>query len=206
MIPVLVKEILSPVGPWLVLVLGFQWAMGARGLKLRGRRGLVVSALAALGVLFVPIQGICVARWIASLNVVFSIPFTGLLAVLIWERASARKLFSACDWSMSWVFGALGVMFYPLALGLGSFDPYEWGWSFSQLFVGIAVLTGLLLAKQNRLGLLLLLAIVAYHLGLLESENYWDYLLDPIYCLVSLIVLGCQLGVRVFRRAPPVQG
>ena len=72
--------------------------------------------------------------------------------------------------------------------------------------MGIALLTGLLLAKQNRFGLLLLLAIVAYHLGLLESENYWDYLLDPAYCLVALIVLGCQLGARVLKRSRPVQG
>ena len=206
MMPVLAKDFLSAVGPWLVLVLGFQWAVGAWGLKLSGGRGLVVSALAALGVLVVPIQGICIARWIASLNVVFSLPFTGLLAVMVWERATTRKLFSACDWSTSWAFGALGMAFYPLALGLGSFDPYEWGWDFSPLFVGIALLTGLLLAKQNRFGLLLLLAIVAYHLGLLESENYWDYLLDPIYCLVSLIVLGCQLGARAFRHAQSDQG
>ena len=32
----------------------------------------------------------------------------------------------------------------------------------------------------------LLLAAMAFQLQLLESANYWDYLLDPIYSLVSI--------------------
>ena len=41
--------------------------------------------------------------------------------------------------------------------------------------------------------ILLLLAAAAFHLRVLESSNYWDYLLDPIYCLVSLAALGRRL-------------
>ncbi len=206
MMTVIVRDMFSAVGPWLALVLGLQCVAGVCGPKGRRGRGLAVSALVAVGVFLLPIQGNCIARWLVSLNAVFSIPFNGLLAVMIWERASGRKLFSAGDWTMSWGFGALGAVFYPLALGLGSFDPYVWGWNFSPLFVGVAILTGLLLAKQNRLGLLLLLAGAAYHLRLLESENYWDYLLDPIYCLVALPVLGGQFVARAWRRVRSVQG
>ncbi len=37
------------------------------------------------------------------------------------------------------LFGALGgLALYPFALGVGSIDPYEWGWRFSPLFVVIA--------------------------------------------------------------------
>ena len=90
---------------------------------------------------------------------------------------------------------------YPLALGLGSFDPYEWGWHFSPLFVIVAALTVWLTWKQNRFGFLLLLAAVAFHLRLLESTNYWDYVLDPIYCLVSFVVLiRHQLSADAHRR------
>ena len=42
----------------------------------------------------------------------------------------------------------------------------------------------------------LLLAIAAYHLRLQESANYWDYLLDPVYCLVSIIALAWQMLAR----------
>ena len=91
---------------------------------------------------------------------------------------------------------AAGLGLYPLALGWGSFDPYEWGWSFSPLFVAVAVMTALLAWKQNRFCLPLLLAIAAYHLRLQESANYWDYLLDPVYCLVSIIALAWQTLAR----------
>jgi hypothetical protein len=95
---------------------------------------------------------------------------------------------------------------YPLALGLGKFDPYEWGWSFSPLFAGVAVLTGWLVWKQNRFGILLLLAIVAYHLQLLESTNYWEYLLDPVYCLLAILALSYLLVRRCCWRRQPAQG
>ena len=106
----------------------------------------------------------------------------------------ARPIFSQRDWDAGWIFGAIGgVLLYPLALGIGSVDPYEWGWRFSPLFVVAGALTVWLIWKQSRFAILLLLAAAAFHLRVLESSNYWDYLLDPIYCLVSLVVLGRRL-------------
>jgi hypothetical protein len=108
-------------------------------------------------------------------------------------------LFSAGDWTAGWAFGAVaGLALYPLALGWGRFDPYEWGWSFSPLFVVSAALSVILLWKQNRFGLLLLLAILAYSLRLLESANYWDYLLDPVYCVVSMVAILWRLRLSSF--------
>jgi hypothetical protein len=184
-------EALSTACPWLMLVLCLQRVAAWRGLPLRRWGLLLLPGAIAAGVLLLPIGGIAVARWITGLNANFSIPLTGLLAVAVWERAFARSLFARQDWSAGWTFGAIGgLSLYPLALGVGSFDPYEWGWRFSPLFVVIAVLTGWLIWKKNRFGLLLLLAIAAFHLRLLESSNYWDYLLDPVYWCTSLVVLG----------------
>ena len=76
-----------------------------------------------------------------------------------------------------------------MAQGMGSFDPYEWGWPYSPLIVVIGALTVVLVWKQNRFGFLLVLAAVAFQLHLLESTNYWDYLLDPVYSLVSIVWL-----------------
>ena len=59
-----------------------------------------------------------------------------------------------------------------------------------------ALLTVGLLWKQNRFGVVLLLAILAYRLRLLESTNYWDYLVDPIGWVVSMIALGWRLLPR----------
>ena len=84
-----------------------------------------------------------------------------------------------------------------MALGLGSVDPYEWGWQFSPLFVVMGVLTAWLLWRGYRFGLVLLIAGAAFHLRLLESTNYWDYLLDPVYFVVSIIATSRRLTSRV---------
>jgi hypothetical protein len=206
MIHTIIVELFAAACLWLALVLCLQVGVVLCGVKAGGARLHLAFGLIALGVLAVPIQGIPIARWVASINSNFSLPFTGLLAVTVWERAFAKKLFSARDWHTTWVFGAVGgLVLYPLALGFGKFDIYEWGWGFSPLFAGIAVLTGLLVWKQNRFGILLLLAIVTYHLQLLESTNYWDYLLDPVYCLISILALGYLLARRCWRRRRPNQ-
>jgi hypothetical protein len=206
MIHATILEMFSAVCPWLALLLCLQFAAVHCGVNARGARRLLLLGLIAIGILAVPVRGIVIARWVASINANFSIPFTGLLAVTVWERAFANKIFSARDWSAGWMFGAIGgLALYPMALGLGKFDTYEWGWNFSPLFTGIAALTGLLVWKQNRFGILLLLAIVAYRLRLLESTNYWEYVLDPVYCLVSILVLSWRLGKCCCWRRQPTQ-
>jgi hypothetical protein len=183
--------------PALVLTLGFQRAVASMRWSMRGWKLLLVPGALAAGLLLLPIGGIVVARWVAGVSANFSMPFIGTLAVAAWERAFSRRIFSERDWETAWGFGAVGGLgLYPLALGVGSVDPYEWGWRFSPLFVVIGALTVRLIWKQNRFGLLLLLAAVAFHLRLLESTNYWDYLLDPVYCMASLVALGRGLAAR----------
>lgn len=192
--------LLSVVCPWLLLVLGLQALLDRCGLKARGWVRLLVLGLIAAGVFLLPVQGISVAGWVRGVNANFSPPFTALIAVAVWEIEFRRKWFAKADWTAAWMFGMVaGLALYPFALGWGSFDPYEWGWSFSPLLVASAVLTALLLWKQNRFGLLLLLAIVAYHLRLQESANYWDCLLDPVYCLVSILALAWHLLILAKR-------
>jgi hypothetical protein len=183
--------------PWLVLLLALQALSGFCGVRRRGWPRLLILALLAAGLLQIPISGFSIAQWVRGISADFSIPWIGLLAIAAWEHEFRRKVFSTGAWIVTWVFGALaGIALYPLALGVSSFDPYEWGWSFSALFVISAVLTTFLIWNQNRFGVLLLLAVVAYQLRGLESANYWDYLVDPVYCLVSVGALGWQLLIR----------
>lgn len=180
-------EVCSAICPWLALVWCLQRV--ARLLKhpLRGWTQLVVTGAIAAAVMLVPAQGLVLARWAAGLNANFSIPLTVMLALAVWEGVFEQSLLSEREWTTAWAFGAIGgLALYPMALGLGSFDPYEWGWPISPLFVVIGVLTAWLIWRGNRFGRVLLLAAAAFQLRLLESSNYWDYLLDPIYSLVAL--------------------
>jgi MFS family permease len=184
--------------PWLALTLCLQSAAGRRGARLSGLALLCASGTAALALLMAPIGGTVIARWVAGLNANFSIPLTGLLVAAVWKRAFATPILSSAEWRTAWLFGALGgLALYPFALGVGSLDPYEWGWRFGPLFVVIAALTVWLIWKQNRFGILLMLAVAAFHLRLLESTNYWDYLLDPVFWVVSLVVIGRRSITRL---------
>jgi hypothetical protein len=195
--------IFSVVCPWLIMVRGLQILADRGTRRRRGWGRLLALGLVAAGVLAVPAGGISVAGWLRGVNVNFSIPLVGLVAVAIWEAEFDGKLLARGDWAAGWLFGAVaGICLYPLALGWGPlepylwFDPYVWGWSFSPLFVASAAVTVGLLWKQNGFGVLLLLAILAYDLRLLESTNYWDYLVDPVYCLTSIVAIVWRLRAR----------
>lgn len=89
------------------------------------------------------------------------------------------------------IFCLLGLFLYPMALGLGSWDPYRNGYSPTWLFVIVVSLALWGWWKRNWLVVLLLgSATLAYGLEMKASSNYWDYLLDPflvIYCLSALL-------------------
>ena len=180
----------SAICPWLAVAWVLQRVATRLRPQLREWTRLALAGVIAALILLVHVEGLAISRWLVGLNANFSVPLTGMLAVALYERALGRQVFWERDWIAGWAFGAVGSLtLYPLALGVGSFDPYEWGWRFSPLFVIVAALSGWLIWKKNRFGLLLLVAVIAFHLHLLESSNYWDYLLDPIYGLVSIAAL-----------------
>ncbi len=157
----------------------------------RARCGVLVgSSLAAAVAVLLPIRGIPLGRWLAGLNFQPSLPLLGLAAGLVGQTVFQKTLMSASDKKAGWIFGGvMGTVLYPLALGLGNFDPYSLGWSFSALFPIIAMLTLVSMLRSNRFGWLLLVSVLAYDLRVLESPNFWDYLVDPVYWLLSLAML-----------------
>jgi len=76
---------------------------------------------------------------------------------------------------------AAALFLYPMALGLGSFDPYALGQGSYALAAVLLLLTVAAWAARQYFGALSLLAAVAAYLaGLLDSTNLWDYLIDPL--------------------------
>jgi hypothetical protein len=85
----------------------------------------------------------------------------------------------------------LAVSFYPLALGLGMFDPYRLGYGnlwFMAALLGVAIWASLRYSTFLALGMAL--AVVAWSIGCYESTNLWDYLLDP---WLAFYALGAQI-------------
>jgi len=88
-----------------------------------------------------------------------------------------------------------GLFFYPAALGLGAIDPYSWGFindstEMSSL-IFISLLAILIIFSFNKqysvLLLVLVLCLAAYQLRLLESQNLWDYLFDPLIFMYAFL-------------------
>ena len=161
-----------------------------------GWRWFLVSALGAGVVSIVPFFGHAPRFWLSGLTPNMSVPVLVLLAVSIVQRASGLALFRPREWRAAWIFGAAASLaLYPSALGLGwrSFDAYSLGWPWLDslpslaLFGGVALSAGLLVWRGNRFGWVLVAAAIAYLARWQESNNFWDYLLDPLFGAVSLV-------------------
>ena len=91
----------------------------------------------------------------------------------------------------------IALMFYPLALGLGMFDPYVWGYGSLGFLIGVvlfALLCGLF--GWTKGVWIFAIAIIAWAGHLHESTNLWDYLLDPLLALWAIITCIRILFIR----------
>lgn len=167
-----------------------------------GRRGLIVSVLGAALLSAIPFFGHELRYWLGGLTPNVSIPLFVLLLVGILERAGLPALFRSRDWLAAWFFGAGAALFlYPSSLGLGlrNFDSYSLGWPWLDwrasllLFGPVALCAAILLRRGNRFGWVLVLVSAGFLLRFQESSNFWDYLLDPLYAVVALLLAARSL-------------
>jgi len=180
--------IFSFIFPFLLMTALLQGACVLVGRPMRGWIPALVLSLIAAGIVLIPVEGYPIGRWLISFNANFSIPLTALLLSAVLKAFFGMQLLDGQARAACWIFSIMaGAGLYPMALGLGRMDPYTAGWGFSWLFVLVFSATLVLLALKNRFAVVLIVAILAYDLQLLESSNLWDYLIDPILVLVSCI-------------------
>ena len=85
-------------------------------------------------------------------------------------------------------FAALAL--YPMALGIGAYDPYRLGYG-DPLFIAALLLLALLawLRRFSIIALCIAFATLSWAVGWYESDNLWDYLLDPFVSIYALAVI-----------------
>ena len=87
------------------------------------------------------------------------------------------------------LFGGLSLLLYPATLGLTYVDPYRWGFKPRPMIVLVGAAALLMLWLRNALAVwMLAIGTLGFALRLKASENYWDYLVDPLlagYCAVA---------------------
>ncbi|MFZ2266690.1 MAG: hypothetical protein WAV95_03850 [Azonexus sp.] len=148
---------------------------------LRARAALIATALALL-------VGIA-----PLMHGSFGPPSLTLLQLALLQHAGRS---SPLSWrpALGLLLGAL--IFYPLALGGGSFDPYALGYQPRALLGGLLALAGILYWRRRNLWLLILAIDLAAYAGGLFA-NLWDALFDPLLVGLALLVVGRQLVVRL---------
>lgn len=132
----------------------------------------------------------------AALHGFFGAPSATLLAVALWSLLGSSP--SPLSKTAAGCIVAVGAVFYPLALGLGAFDPYGLGYQPWPL-LGVLAIAAPALWRAGRIEWLLILAggLAAYALGIFA--NLWDALIDPL--LVALAI-GALLKRGSKQKAP----
>ena len=186
----MVQQILPIMGQ--VALLAVLLAMPAEKLvKDAHKRKLIVAVLLVL-CLFVPLNGLSISQWLRSALGDLSVLTLAIFANIALQRLFNVHLVSAeARQNLLRVIALVGVLFYPLALGLGPVDPYAFGYAPVWMTVLLVLASGMgWISGRRDLAVILLLPVVAFNLQLLESNNLWDYLLDPIllaYALVQIL-------------------
>lgn len=158
-----------------------------KALPLPRRAGLLAAAIVIVSI---PLWGVSAAGFVRGMTGDLSISTLVLLALASARSFSGKALADDQDrLAMLTTILIAAVLFYPLALGLGMFDPYRLGYGnlwFLAALLGLAVWAGL--RYSTLLALCIALAVAAWSAGWYESPNLWDYLLDPWLAIYALVV------------------
>jgi hypothetical protein len=162
------------------------------------RTGLSKSRLAILmgavfAVMLIPFGGMPFAAYLRGLTGDLSITTLVLLWCALLRPWYACVRVEAKQWLEMLVLITLAALaLYPMALGAGAYDSYSLGYGNLQFVVALLLLAlAAWFRKFVLIAVCIALATLAWAIGWDESNNLWDYLLDPfvtIYALFSIIV------------------
>lgn len=187
------QQLYAGLAPWLALSL---LLLGRNPFLSRVR--IIAALLLALILpgIAVPLTGWNGFAWVRVLEPNPSFTLTALLGIALWERISRKRLFRPEDWKTAWIFGtSSALLLYPMGLGLTSLDPYSWGW-WPRIPILVALAAAILILRGNRFGILLLLPFAGFLIGLQESTNFWDAVIDPFYAIFSILALIAATASR----------
>lgn len=182
---------------WLALL----WLCGRLKMKRRNRALKTAFGVATVLLLFVPIGGVPLWNRVFSFYPNPSLPMLGVVCAALWQRLFGLTVFKPADWRATWIFGAVaGSALYLHPMILGALDLYYWGWERVYATWTLAGLAVIFLAAGNRLGVLLLAALIGYALNALESRNGWDYVMDPFLWFASLGAVSMRAAAALVKR------
>lgn len=187
------QQLYAGLAPWLALSL---LLLGRNPFLSRVR--IIAALLLALILpgIPVPLTGWNGFAWVRVLEPNPSFTLTALLGIALWGRIFGKRLFRPEDWKTAWIFGtASALLLYPMGLGLTSLDSYSWGW-WPRIPILVALAAAMLILRGSRFGTLLLLPFAGFLIGLQESTNFWDAVIDPFYAIFSILAVISTTAFR----------
>jgi hypothetical protein len=167
------------------------------GVARLGKLHLAMMLAATFVLMLFPFAGMPLAAYVRGITGDLSIT----TMVLLWCAVLRTWLASAAietrhRYAMMALIALASLALYPIALGIGMYDPYRLGYG-SPYFVSVLLLLALAawIMKYPVIALCISLALLAWTVGWYESGNLWDYLIDPfvsVYALSALTVRGLQ--------------
>jgi len=146
----------------------------------------------------IPIDGLSVAEFVRGMLGDLSFSTLLLLAIAYGRILSARRhrneirqnTDDSTRIAVLSVISIAALALYPFALGIGMTDPYRLGYG-DMGFLGGLLLAALLAwaLRYSLIALIISLAVLGWSAGWYESNNLWDYLLDPWVAIYALGVL-----------------
>ncbi|CAM3100097.1 hypothetical protein BZK31_13360 [Pseudomonas floridensis] len=176
--------------------LAFAWTLFVLLAPLTASLWWRCGLLAATSLLSViEVNDLTMAAYARSLTDDLSISSLVVLAWLTLHRLGViRPMAATHRLLVLLVFAGMALTLYPATLGLTYFDPYRWGYNPRTMIIIVALLALVLVCLRNVPGVVMLsVATLAFTFRIKPSENYWDYLIDPLlalYCCAALLWLG----------------
>jgi hypothetical protein len=135
----------------------------------RSYRAILLGAVFVL--LLIPFAGMPLAAYVRGATGDLSITTLALLwCALLKPWFNSGMADTRARYTLLVLIALAALALYPMALGVGAFDPYRLGYG-DPLFVSM---------------LCIALATLAWAIGWYESDNLWDYLLDPFVSFYAL--------------------
>lgn len=170
----------------------------------RRRQVLVGTAVGAVLLMCWPVRGLPVVAYLRAVTEDLSIT-----ALVLTGGVFMRAL--APGWTVAWrdltvlrvlvIVGAL--LLYPMALGATPLDSYRWGYANPWFVATLLVIALAALRAGLRLTVVCLsLAVLGYGLGVYESRNLWNYLIDPFVAIQCALALPLGALRRLLRGSP----
>jgi hypothetical protein len=166
-------------------------------------RTKIVLLSLTIGLCFISIDQVSVSGYIRGVVADLSITTILMLVAACYSCLSGQAVINNAEKVAAGILLLSGgVLLYPMSLGWGSFDPYQYGYYPILLGALLSGLTLIALFVGFQMTVICLMAsLLAYTFRLLDSGNLWDYLIDPLAVVYGTYIVLATLFRQFPRRS-----